>query len=230
MRIPKKKGAGLDFAGPRVGVVGTGAPRRDDVAADLRRSIKQQRHGLLDKVDALGALFHHHQMALVAHDATDLQSGASGPIGESACVAGNDSAAWQSDIDIDQDVAKPRCGSALDRFFRVDGDGDECVDVRKPPELGPIEYLVCQQEIVAEAGSRHSLDLANRRARECPVAGISQAPCQRSRLESLDVRSQARTRERLADGSNVVIQRVDVDHECGHRDCHGRTVVRGGQA
>ena len=56
-------------------------------------------------------------MALVAHDATDLQSGASGPIGESACVAGNDSAAWQSDIDIDQDVAKPRCGSALDRFF-----------------------------------------------------------------------------------------------------------------
>jgi hypothetical protein len=23
---------------------------------------------------------------------------------------------------------------------------------------------------------------------------------------------------------------VDVDHECGHRDCHGRTVVRGGQA
>ena len=169
-------------------------------------------------------------MAFVAHDATDLESGAPGPIGKAACVAGGDSAARQTDIDVDQDVAEPRCRRTIDRLVGVNGDGDHCVDGGKALKLAAIEHLIGEQEIVPESRRRHSLNLANRRARECPVAGISQAPCQRSRLEGLDVRSQARTRERLADGSNVVIQRVDVDHECGHRDCHGRTVVRGGQA
>ena len=41
----------------------------------------------------LGALLHHHQVSFVAHDATDLEAGASGPIGESAGVAGRDSTA-----------------------------------------------------------------------------------------------------------------------------------------
>ena len=55
------------------------------------------------------------------------------------------------------------------------------------PVTFPIEHLVCEQEIIAQARSRHSLDLAHRRAGKGPVAGIGETVRQRRRLEGFDV-------------------------------------------
>ena len=53
-----------------------------------------------------------------------------GPIGESAGVAER-FRSGQTDIDVDQDVAKPRRRGAVDPFIGVNSDGDESVDVGK---------------------------------------------------------------------------------------------------
>ena len=57
--------------------------------------------------------------------------------------------------------------------------------------MGPIEHLVCEQEIIAQARGRHSLDLAHRRAGKCPVAGIGETLRERRRLEGFDVGTQS---------------------------------------
>ena len=71
------------------------------------------------------------------------------------------------DIDVDQYLLHAAGLRGSDSLGRIHRDRDACVQTA---ETGRVQYLVREQQVIAEAGGRHSLDFTNRGAREVGVS------------------------------------------------------------
>ncbi len=106
-----------------------------------------------------------HEVALVAHHAAHLEPRGPGQVGDPAGVLGRAAAAREADVDVDEHLAHPAGRGRRDGLGRVDRDGDPG-PVGQRAEPARVEHLVGQQQVVAEPGRGHALDLADRRAGE----------------------------------------------------------------
>ena len=127
---------------------------------------EQQRHRLFALRDARGAVGVADDVALVAHDAAHVESRGAGVVGERAGLVGRDAAAGEADVDVDDALVHAAGRRRGDRRRRVDGDRDPRARRGDRAEPARVDHLVGQQQVVAEAGGGHALDLAHRRARE----------------------------------------------------------------
>ena len=120
-------------------------------------------------------------------------------------------------------------GRRLDGRVAVDGDRHPRAGAHDRAEPAGVEHLVGQQQVLAEAGRRHPLDLADRRAGEAGVPALGHEPGERGGLERLDVRPQPAARQRLGHRVEVRLEQRAL-HEQGRRlqlgDLHGAAVWR----
>ncbi len=80
--VEQRVGAGLNFGAGRVDVEGAGTSARHDVATHLVGRVGEQCHRLSGSLCPLGAIRHHHQVALVPHHPSHLEPGRPGQFGE----------------------------------------------------------------------------------------------------------------------------------------------------
>ena len=209
---------GLDLAGPVVQVVGAGPARRGDVAADVVVGAAQQGHRLGHLLGPTAPVGVADDVALVAHDAADVQPPGPCELGQTTGVLGPAPAAGESDVDVDEHLGPGVCGH-LDRLGGVDRHGHAGVTaVDQVAQAWGVERLVGQQQVVAQPGVGHALHLAQGRAAEGLVAPELGHPArQLRRLERLHVRPESATRPGGGHGGDVGVERVDVDDErrCG---------------
>jgi hypothetical protein len=131
---------------------------------------------------------------------------------------------WANEL-FDQDAPDTCRRGSLDPLCTVDGERHVALDGSQPTELGGIEDLVGEEQIVPEAGRSHALDLAHGRAREVAMAGVREVPGERRRLERFHVRTETVARQCRTDGGDVVFERRPLDDEAGCGAGHARTVV-----
>lgn len=209
---------GLDLGGPSVDVVGAGAAGRHDLAADLGVGREEQAHGGPDEIglrlDGLA-----HEVALVAHDPSHLETPAPGECGDATRVDRGAAATGEAHVDIDENLAHtPGCGG-VDGLGRVDGDGHPGgAGLDDASQTGAVEHLVGEQQVLAQIGGRHALDLVDGGAAEPAVPGRRELAGERGGLERLDVRAQAGAREGVGHRGHVVVERRAVDQQRRGRD------------
>ena len=110
----------MELRHPVVGGPCPGAAAGDDVAADVLVGGEQLLHRLFD-LGRLRLLGFHHEMTLVAHDASDFEPLATGDVRQAAGVSGIAAATRHPDHDVDENLA--HAAGYRDFFNSVQGTG-----------------------------------------------------------------------------------------------------------
>ena len=179
---------GLDLGRPRVEVVRARPAGGDDVATGGVAGGQQHRHRLLDPWRPSWSRRLAHEVALVAHHAAHREPAGAGQVGEAPGVLGVAPAPGHAHVDVDEHLADAAVGRGRHRRR-----SESTATVTRAPglddgaEAAGVEHLVGQQEVVAETGGGHALDLAGGGAAERAVPGRGEAGGERRRLERLDV-------------------------------------------
>ncbi len=203
-------GTRLDLRAPRVQVERSRAATRHDVAADGVVGLQQDRHRRFDLL-ALGVtVVDHHEVALVAHDAANLEPGGAGGVGQPTGIVDVAAAAGESDIDVDEYGSHTASDRGGKRLVGVDRHGDVRL-VGECPEPSGVECLVGEQQVVAESGSRKALDLLRGRGAEAGVPVGVEPGGHGGGLERLHVGSQSGPRQHGVHRREVPVERGHID-------------------
>src|SRR5215469_16212681 len=160
-RVHQRVRTGLDLAGPGITRIGPGPARRDKVTADVGVRLDEQLHRGLSLARPIRRIGQAHHMALVPHDAADLQAGLPCEVGQLAGVDRIAAAARHPDVDVNHDLAHSPGRRGSHRRRRVNRHGDPGSAGDKRAEPARVEHLVGQQEVFAEPRGDHSLTLTN---------------------------------------------------------------------
>src|SRR4029453_906444 len=120
----------------------------------------------------------------------------------------------QAHVHVDQHLAHPAVGRGVHGHVGVDGPG-HLGGARRDHGTQPpaVEHLVGQEQVVAEPGGGHALDLPDGGAAEGAVPRVGQPPGQGGRLERLDVGPEPGAGGGGGHGGDVVVERREVDDQ-----------------
>ena len=133
-------------------------------------------------------------MALVAHDATDIETSSACLVGEPRCIVDRTAAAGKADFDVDEHASNTASDGGVEGGVGVDRNGD-VGGVRQRPEASDVKRLVGEEEVIAEPCSGHALDFEGCGCTESGVSAIGEAARHGGRLECLDVRAELVARQ-----------------------------------
>ena len=219
--VHQRVAARLEFGDPGavMEVVGARAPGRDDVAADLVVRHAKECHRRLDPLALVGSVLDHHQVALVAHHASDDEPTTSRFVGEATGPLGRASAAGEPHVHVDHARADSgQCGG-VDRRLAVDRDRDVGVvgQRRQRTEATGIENLVGDQQVLTHPGRGHADRLAWRGAGERSMTESVLVTGDRRALVCLHMRTQPATGVGSCHRLQIGVEEIGVDDERGRR-------------